>query len=695
MSGSIKADRIRANAVEKTVDWFKETILQGFEGYKSAIITGSYNSNKSKKDYGDIDLVIQVDGKDLTEIRKRFQDYIKSLPDNLTVPFKGGKNKGKKVQQYGQVVICQIPIQGFEGLTVQVDCNFALSEKEQEFQKNYLDQPAEKLALIRGLVSVILQEEDPIKLFKKLHITKVPKLESNQALEFHLSHKGLTLRKVTYEDFQEKDSEDVWKSRDWSDVETLLRGYGINQDFDDLLGEISKKLKKARSKRKMLATVQDMIKIPDSEKGTAKGDQKERALEKAEDKLAVGIAEDVEPKNVIALYGGGFKPVHKGYFSSAEKLAKKADRLIIFISPKVREGVPVTADQAKDIWQIYSKYYNIPVEVRVSQDSPVQDILKLVNNEDHNDTNFIIGVDKTKEDKEAYQELKEKPNVTLEVLPSEDDSNLVASTLKQSVDIIKKGNWIPKALDRDDARKVLDILLKPLQQEIVKEATEKAITGVLMNLREGSSGTHIMPTSVISSENREKLAKLYEELQAEYGDYFDINFNQSFIQIKVKWPGEIQSGRNGFDYEMSQAQQFSEGQEPDAGLQEPDKAYWIRHMAGLIEFLKKKNLKLDPLPEIILKRVPQSQGLLDKTGSYDKNNNVIEIYTAGRHPRDIMRSAIHELYHVHQAHNGQIGNISTEQVTKDENLRDIEGECFRESNLLFREWLESLGDYQR
>lgn len=691
MSGSIKADRIQKSAVEKTVDWFKETILQGFEGYRSAIITGSYNSNKSKKDYGDIDLVIQVDGKDLTEIRKRFQDYIKSLPDNLTVPFKGGKSKGKKVQQYGQVIICQIPIQGFEGLTVQVDCNFALSEKEQEFQKNYLDQPAEKLALIRGLVSVILQEEDPVKLFKKLHITKVPKLESNQAFEFHLSHKGLTLRKVTYEDFQEKDSEDVWKSRDWSDVETLLRGYGINQDFDGLLGEISSKLKKARSKRKMLATVQDMIKIPDSEKGTAKGDRKERALEKAEDKFAVGIAEDVEPKNVIALYGGGFKPVHKGYFSSAEKLAKKADRLIIFISPKVREGVPVTADQAKDIWQIYSKYYNIPVEVRVSQESPVQDILKLVNDEDHNDTNFIIGVDKTKEDKEAYQELKEKPNVTLEVLPTEDDSNLVASTLRQSVDIIKKGNWIPKVLDRDDARKVLDILLKPLQQEIVKEATEKAITGVLMNIKEGSTGgTHIMPTSVISSENREKLAKLYEELQAKYGDYFDINFNQSFIQIKVKWPGELQYGRNGFDYEMSQAQQFTEGQEPDAGLQEPDKAYWVRHMAGLIEFLKNKGVKLDPLPEIILKKEPQSNGLLDKTASYDKDNKVIEIYTNGRHIKDCLRGFCHECIHHEQNLEGRLVGYKGDQISEDKNLLKLEEEATLKGYTLFREYTESL-----
>ena len=700
MSGSIGADRIQKSAVERTVDWFKENVLQHFEGYKSAVISGSFNSNKSKKDYGDVDLVVQVDAQDLKEVRKQFQDYIESLPDNITVPFKAGKHKGEKSQLYGTVVTCQVPIQGFEGLTVQVDCNFALTEKEQEFQKNFLDLPAEKQALLMGLVRVILMEEEPDKIFKRLHITKLPDLEANQEFEFVLSSQGLTLRKVTLEDFKEVDRKDIWRSKDWSNVEALLRGYGINQDFDGLLGEISSKLKKARSKRRLLGIVQSTINVSEGEKGTAKGDVKERAIEKAEDKLAVGIVQDVEPKNVVALYAGGFKPAHRGHFSNAEKLAKRADRLIIFIGPKVREGVPITAEQAKQVWEVYSKYLNIPVEIRVSKESPVSDIYKIIGDKDYRDLKFIIGVNDTKDDKRKFEYLtknkSEYPNtdlVTLPLVTTVDDEKLSASTLRQSIDLLKRGNWIPKDLDRDDARKVLDILLKPLSQEIVKEETERVITSTLMNIKEGSSGTHIMPTTVISSENREKLGKLYDVLEQNYGDQFDIRFNQSFIQIKVKWPGEIENGRNGFDYEMSQAQQFAEGQEPELG--DPDKAYWVRHMAGLIEFLKNKNLKLDPLPEIILKRVPQSQGLLDKTGSYDKNNNVIEIYTAGRHPRDIMRSAIHELYHVHQAHNGQISNISTEQVTKDENLRNIEGECFRESNLLFREWLESLGDYQK
>lgn len=697
MSGSIHADRIQKSAVEKTVDWFKENVLQNFEGYKSAVISGSFNSNKSKKDYGDIDLVVQVDGKDLKDIRKSFQDYLKSLPDNITVPFKGGKHKGEKSQLYGTTVTCQIPIQGFEGLTVQVDCNFALTEKEQEFQKNFLDLPAEKQALLMGLTRVILMEEDPEKIFKRLHITKLPKLEANQEFEFVLSSQGLTLRRVTLEDFKETDREDIWRSRDWSNVESLLRGYGINQDFDELLGEISTKLKKARSKRRMLGIIQSTVNVSDGEKNTPKGDAKERALEKAADKLTVGIAEDVEPKNVVALYAGGFKPPHKGHFSNAEKLAKKADRLIIFIGPKVREGVPITADQAKDIWNIYSKYLNLPVEIRISQESPVSDIYKIIGNADLKDTKFLIGINNTKDDKRKYEYLTKNKdkylNAELEVLPlvtTAEDEKLSASTLRQSMDVLKKGNWLPKELDRDDARKVLDLLLKPLNKEIVKETTEKAITTTLMNIREGSSGTHIMPTSVISSENREKLAKLYEKLEAEYGDYFSINFNQSFIQIKVKWPGDLQYGRNGFDYEMSQAQQFTEGQEPDAGLQEPDKAYWVRHMAGLIEFMRKKGLKLDPLPEIILKKQNQDLGLLDKTGSYDKDSNVIEIYTNGRHVKDCLRSLAHELVHSEQNREGKLVNYKGDQISEDQNLLKLEEEATLKGYTLFREYTETL-----
>ena len=113
----------------------------------------------------------------------------------------------------------------------------------------------------------------------------------------------------------------------------------------------------------------------------------------------------------------------------------------------------------------------------------------------------------------------------------------------------------------------------------------------------------------------------------------------------------------------------------------------------MIGFFRKNGLKLDPLPEIILKKEPQRDGLLDKTGNYDPKTNVIEIYTAGRHPRDVMRTLAHELYHVHQNECGKVGKVSTEKISRDTDLMELEGECYREGNLLYRQWLESLGDY--
>ena len=194
----------------------------------------------------------------------------------------------------------------------------------------------------------------------------------------------------------------------------------------------------------------------------------------------------------------------------------------------------------------------------------------------------------------------------------------------------------------------------------------------------------IIPISTVSSRDRAKLANLYKYIQDRFGEEFNIRFNQnSIVIIPGDQPINAKSNSNAYS-----------GYPEDGIIFENEQAApefdWASNMAGLIKFMKGRGVKLDPLPEIILNKEPQMNGLLDKTGTYDKDNNVIELYIAGRHPKDVMRSAVHELYHVHQAHAGQINNVSTEQITKDKNLKDLEGECFREGNLLFREYTESL-----
>jgi cytidyltransferase-like protein len=105
-----------------------------------------------------------------------------------------------------------------------------------------------------------------------------------------------------------------------------------------------------------------MVSIKSGEVGTPKGDNKQKALDSVDSllenkpfkplvKLLIKdlLPENFElPKKTIALYGGKFKPPHKGHLEAVKSLMNKADEIVIIISPKEHEGI--TAKQSLNIW---------------------------------------------------------------------------------------------------------------------------------------------------------------------------------------------------------------------------------------------------------------------------------------------------------------------------------------------------------
>ena len=114
-----------------------------------------------------------------------------------------------------------------------------------------------------------------------------------------------------------------------------------------------------------------MVSVKSGEVGTPKGAGKEAALEKVAQTLSEALDDQ---SNTVALYAGGFKPPHKAHYENARILSQNVDKLIIFIGPKIREGVEITAQQSKAIWEIYAKYLATPVEIQISQVTPIRDI---------------------------------------------------------------------------------------------------------------------------------------------------------------------------------------------------------------------------------------------------------------------------------------------------------------------------------
>jgi hypothetical protein len=78
--------------------------------------------------------------------------------------------------------------------------------------------------------------------------------------------------------------------------------------------------------------------------------------------LLDGIFE--QNSNVIALYGGGFKPPTKGHFEVITKTLQdypEIDKLYVVIGSGIRNNI--SQDESYSIWNIYKKYLPNKVEL--------------------------------------------------------------------------------------------------------------------------------------------------------------------------------------------------------------------------------------------------------------------------------------------------------------------------------------------
>ncbi|MDB4430200.1 hypothetical protein N9273_00095 [bacterium] len=108
--------------------------------------------------------------------------------------------------------------------------------------------------------------------------------------------------------------------------------------------------------------------------------------------------EHLKDKEAIALLPGGFKPPTKGHFSAFLYLLEDADRGVVVIGNKERDGI--TAAQSKAIWEIYAKYAGKPVDVIIAPISPVKTVYEFT--DDNLDKTIIVGAGAKDEDVKRY-----------------------------------------------------------------------------------------------------------------------------------------------------------------------------------------------------------------------------------------------------------------------------------------------------
>ena len=116
------------------------------------------------------------------------------------------------------------------------------------------------------------------------------------------------------------------------------------------------------------------------------------------------------------------------------------------------------------------------------------------------------------------------------------------------------------------------------------------------------------------------------------------------------------------------------------------------YIGSLTKYMIDNGLKLDPYPQIQMVHddIDNGMDLFGKTAYFLPSENIVVLFTYGRHPKDILRSYAHELIHVHQNNEGRLENYGTTNVNQDDHLEQIEREAYETGNIMFRSWTDSL-----
>lgn len=688
MSGVAGGNRILKQDVQATFNKYVDEVLKHIPGFKKASLSGSVKAG-SKADFGDLDIITWFEGDDKKEVKQRIIDAISKLPNNVIVPFKSEKYSGRRYYNSGELISVLFPIEGQQDQFIQVDNIIALTEEESVFKGSFLDLPAEKQGLLIGLAKVILLEENPDEVFRRMGISNLPPLSKGEEYEFNLSSVKLSLRKVKLENFREVAREEIWSTTNWGTIKILFKGFNIDGSFEDLLDDIARKLTNARSKNRIAGIFKSMVSVKSGEVGTAKGKGKEDALEK----VAQTLSEALDDQSVtVALYAGGFKPPHKAHYENAKLLSQNADKLIIFIGPKVREGVKITAEQSKAIWEVYSKYLATPVEIVISQTTPIKDIYDWVDQNQSEVDKIITGTMADEKGKFAYF-IKNKdkyPKVELRDLPvivAKEDDKFSATEIRKSKDYMTSGKWIPSIVSKQDKQDIVNIVT-PQEEPSVEDQMADTIDEVFANffpetikkkqIKEGASGTPIAASSAISSEDRADLEHLYQELRRSIDTHkFNLDFQQDRIYIT-----RVKDSQLGWDYTPYQHTMPENVQE---------KFNYSPYIASILEYMIDQGMNITPLPDIKVREDEQeASNFFGKTAYYNPHDKEVVLFTLGRHPKDVCRSFTHEMIHHIQNLEGRLEGIGTSNTNEDDYLQEIEKEAYLKGNITFRNWEDGL-----
>jgi phosphopantetheine adenylyltransferase len=191
-------------------------------------------------------------------------------------------------------------------------------------------------------------------------------------------------------------------------------------------------------------------------------------MNKLSKSMLMGLLE--QESQLIALYGGGFKPPTKGHFEVVKQTLEKypeLDKLYIVIGNGLRDNI--SPDEAKSTWEIYKNYLSDKVEI-VNADSPLTYIKQYSKDNPNTTTYAVLGVRENNEDdsidynkrKEFYEKYGNNIKLINITLNSDISGTKAREAAKISQDEFNK--YLPDELNEDE----LDIIYDYVKS-VIKE----------------------------------------------------------------------------------------------------------------------------------------------------------------------------------------------------------------------------------
>jgi len=363
------------------------------------------------------------------------------------------------------------------------------------------------------------------------------------------------------------------------------------------------------------------------------------------DEILKGLLPEDENKTV-AIYAGGFKPPTKGHFQVIKQALEEhpeIDEFLIYIGKKERGGI--TQAQSLLVWEIYANYLPLKIELIPTSTPPIKAVYNYAKNNPETNVLWIIGAREGDEDdfKDIATRTKSVdnyPNIALAVTVTKTGASGTAARNATKISIEKLIPLLPSELSDEETVEVYNILSNNISEKIVKDKIECDNCDWSWKIKDGGDDLYICHKC--DHDNTPKYSPGWKRLNENASYSKDINFKKKIVQL-------------------------------------------TKHMLD-------KGMNIKPLPKVrfVDGDSENARDFFGKTAYYSPDEQLIVLYTEGRHPKDIVRSFAHEMIHHIQYLEDRLGNISGTNTTEDDHLDKLEQEANLRGTMTFRNWTDSI-----